>query len=118
MYFPGGFDPLAMFGGWIGLVVMLVISLVLGALFLKLGLKAVKAEENTGFGQVFLTNILNIIVSYCCCIIAWFIIKARHKTSLGAAIGAWFIAAVIPMVISFGILLLIAPLLGISMGLI
>jgi hypothetical protein len=46
-------------------------------------------------------------VSYCCCIISWFIIKSRHRISLGSAIVAWLIAAVIPIAIAFGITFLL-----------
>lgn len=99
-------EILALVGGTTGLIIMIVISLVLGTIFLKIGLKTQKAS-NMGFGEIFLTNILNILVSYLCCIIAWFVIKARHKTSLGGAIVAWLIAALLPILISFGIVYLL-----------
>jgi len=101
--------------GWATIIGLFLLGLLLSTLFLALGLKAVKGE-NRGFGNVFLTALLNLIVSIipCIgCILEWVIINARHKTGFGKAIVAWLIAGLIPLLIMLAILASLGVLGGI-----
>ena len=83
------------------IVVILLIEIVLGAFFLWLGLKAVDSSDDS-FGRILVTQLLNMLAGLipCVgCILQWYIIKSRHDTSWGGAIGAWLLAGLIPIVI-------------------
>lgn len=93
---------------WVFLLLGLVIPLLLGSIWLMLGLKAVKADE-TGFGTVFVTNLIGVLLNLIPCIgclIYWLaIIPKRHDIGRGAALGAlvisWLISAVINAILLF-----------------
>lgn len=97
-------------------VVALVLFLVLGAVFLMIGLGMVGGKKRE-FGTVFVTNLIGVILQEfipCVgCIIFWYIIKTRHETGWGGAIGAWLISIIIPAIILVAILFAV---LGLSMG--
>jgi hypothetical protein len=89
------------------IVLFFVLMLVLGTLFLMAGLSVVNGK-NRGFGETFVTVLIGSILTLipCLgCIIYWYIIKTRHETGWGGAIGAWLIAGLIPLVIVFGVLI-------------
>jgi hypothetical protein len=89
------------------IAVFFVLGLILGALFLMLGLRVVNGQ-NRGFGAVFVTVLIGVILSLipCLgCILYWYIIKTRHQTGWGGAIGAWLIAGLIPILIVVAVLL-------------
>jgi hypothetical protein len=91
-----------------------VLALVLGALFLKVGLGAV-TSENRGFGTVFVTVLIGVILSMipCLgCILYWYMIKVRHHTGWGGAIAAWLIAGLIPILIVIGVVIVVFLALG------
>lgn len=95
--------------------VFILLGLVLGALFLKVGLGAV-TSENRQFGTVFVTVLIGVILSIipCLgCILYWYIIKVRHHTGWGGAIAAWLIAGLIPILIVIGVLFALFLALGI-----
>ena len=104
----------AIIGIGIGLLIgLIVLDLVLLVIFLMIGLKAVNGQKR-GFGSVFVTSLLNWIVSIIPilgCILQWVIINARHKTGFGKAILAWLIAIIIPWVIII-IILVVAGVAG------
>jgi hypothetical protein len=84
------------------LAAAILIGLVLGTLFLHVGLGAVGGKHRE-FGTVFVTVLIGTVLGWipCLgCIIYWYIIKLRHETSWGGAIGAWLIAGLIPLVIA------------------
>jgi hypothetical protein len=86
-----------------------VIMLVLGALFLKVGLGAVNGKHKE-FGTVFVTVLIGVILSYipCLgCILYWYMIKTRHEVGWGGAIAAWLIAGLIPLAIVLVIVFII-----------
>jgi hypothetical protein len=88
------------------IAVFFILALVLGALFLMLGLRVVNGQ-NRGFGTVFVTVLIGVILSLipCLgCILYWYIIKTRHQTGWGGAIGAWLIAGLIPILIVVAVL--------------
>jgi hypothetical protein len=71
-----------------------------------LGLRVVNGQ-NRGFGTVFVTVLIGVILSLipCLgCILYWYIIKTRHQTGWGGAIGAWLIAGLIPILIVVAVL--------------
>jgi hypothetical protein len=91
------------------IAVFFVLGLILGALFLMLGLRVVNGQ-NRGFGAVFVTVLIGVILSLipCLgCILYWYIIKTRHQTGWGGAIGAWLIAGLIPILIVVAVVLVI-----------
>jgi len=91
------------------IAVFFILALVLGALFLMLGLRVVNGQ-NRGFGAVFVTVLIGVILSLipCLgCILYWYIIKTRHQTGWGGAIGAWLIAGLIPILIVVAVVLVI-----------
>lgn len=92
-------------GGIIGLIIlMIVLTLVIGAFFLWLALGLVGVpDEQRDFGKVFVTQILNAVIGSFCCILSWYFIKSRHDTSWGKAIAAWFLAWLIPFLIALGV---------------
>lgn len=96
-------------GGIIGLIILIVVlTLVIGAFFLWLALGLVGVpEENREFGRVLVTQILNAFIGSFCCILSWYFIKSRHDTSWGKAIAAWFLAGLIPALIALGIFMAI-----------
>jgi hypothetical protein len=91
------------------IAVFFILALVLGALFLMLGLRVVNGQ-NRGFGAVFVTVLIGVVLSLipCLgCILYWYIIKVRHQTGWGGAIGAWIIAGLIPILIVVGVVVVI-----------
>ncbi len=89
---------------------LIILSIVLQVLFLRIGIKAVKGS-NREFGKVFVTVLLNALVSLIPCIgcfIAWYVISKRHNTGYGNAILAWLISIIVPWAISIGIALLLS----------
>lgn len=85
------------------LVATILLGLVLDTLFLYVGL-GVFGGKNRTFGAVFVTALIGVVLGWipCLgCIIFWYIIKTRHETSWGGAIGAWIIAGLIPLIIAF-----------------
>jgi hypothetical protein len=99
------------------LVATILIGLVLGTLFLMVGLGAVGGKHKE-FGPVFVTVLIGSVLGWipCVgCIIYWYIIKTRHETGWGGAIGAWLLAGLIPLVIAFFIVMLfLIPILGLG----
>jgi hypothetical protein len=101
-------------------IALIALSLLLMTIFLRIGIKAV-GGKHLEFGAVFLTALIGYLVELipCIgCIIYWFIIKSRHDTSFGGAIGAWLLAFLIPfaiivviVIVFFGGLTLISELL-------
>jgi len=88
------------------IVLFFVIGLVLGTLFLMLGLSAVNGKHRE-FGTVFVTVLIGVVLSIipCLgCILYWYMIKTRHETGWGGAIAAWLIAGLVPIVIVVGVL--------------
>jgi hypothetical protein len=84
---------------------MLLIAVALATLFLKVGLKQVKGK-NLDFKDVFITSLINVILNIipCIgCIASWFVIKSRHRTTLGQAVVAWLISIILPFVILIAI---------------
>nr|MDO8099741.1 hypothetical protein [Candidatus Njordarchaeota archaeon] len=84
-------------------MITLILLLVLGAIFLSVGL-GVGEAKNTEFGNVFITNLIGAILAlflpwFIGRILYWYIIKVRHETDWGGAIIAWFLAWIIPVVI-------------------
>jgi hypothetical protein len=80
---------------WIGILVTLILLLVIGAIFLSIGLGVAKAK-NTDFSNVFITNLIGVILAlflpwFIGWILYWYIIKVRHETDWGGAIidGFW-----------------------------
>ncbi len=112
-------DLIADLGG-IGIVLlMLVIVIVVMTFALKIGIGAVKGEDN-GLGSVFVTGILMIVLfilitfaigllqpslsligSIVALIIGLFILKSRHNTTFLGAFGAIIIYIVVLVIISF-----------------
>ena len=94
------------------IVIFLAITLILGALFLLIGLKLVQAEE-TGFGTAFVTNLIGVLLGFIPCIgclVYWLvIIPKRHDCGKGAALGALLISWVLPYIIVFAIIFLVFP---------
>lgn len=91
--------------GFMGFIILVVvITLIIGAFFLwiSLGLVGVP-DKKREFGSVIITQLLNAIIGSFCCILSWYFIKIRHDTSWGQAIAAWFLAGLIPLLIAFGI---------------
>jgi len=107
-------DPFAILTFILGNIVLFIavffiLALVLGALFLMLGLRVVNGQ-NRGFGAVFVTVLIGVILSLipCLgCILYWYIIKTRHQTGWGGAIGAWIIAGLIPILIVVAVVVVI-----------
>ena len=90
-------------------VLFFVLMLVLGTLFLIVGLGVVNGKHRE-FGTTFVTVLIGSILTLipCLgCIIYWYIIKTRHETGWGGAIGAWLIAGLIPLIIVFAILIIV-----------
>jgi hypothetical protein len=90
------------------IVLFFIIMLVLGTLFLMAGLSVVNGKHRE-FGTTFITVLIGTILTLipCLgCIIYWYIIKTRHETGWGGAIGAWLIAGLIPLVIVFAVLII------------
>lgn len=86
------------------LVLLIVLGLVLGAVFLLLAMKLIGGYQNTEFGSVFVTALINALVGWICCIIAWYVIKIRHcPESWGKAILAWLLSGLLADLIAFGI---------------
>ncbi len=97
-------------------LIVIVFVLILGTVFLFIGLKVVDGR-NMEFGAVFVTAFIMALTSWipCIgCIIAWVVINSRHDTGFGKAIVAWLIAELIPYLIAgaviFFVLLPILPL--------
>ena len=104
--------------GSIGIVILIiVIAIVLVVFALQIGIRAVKGED-TGLGPVFLTGLSIIIISsivsfafsfflpiwignLVSLLVALFIIKARHDTTLLGALAAVVIYVVMIIVIIF-----------------
>lgn len=87
------------------LILAIVIVLILGTVFLLIGLKVVDGKH-TEFGSVFVTALIMALTWYipCLgCIIAWIVINSRHDTGFGMAIVAWIIAGLIPLIIIGGL---------------
>ncbi|MHA1834477.1 MAG: hypothetical protein ACTSV7_10855 [Candidatus Baldrarchaeia archaeon] len=103
------FQMLAL-GGLVGLIILVfILTLIIGSIFLLIGLKVVGAPE-TDFGRVFVTALLMAIVGVipCLgCILQWYFIKTRHEVGWGQAILAWLLAGLIPLVIALGVALFI-----------
>jgi hypothetical protein len=107
-------------GNWtvilIFLAVLIIITWILGALFLMVGLGAVGGKHRE-LGSVMITVLVGAILGWipCLgCILYWYFIKMRHETSWGGAIGAWIIAWIIPVIIVLALAwIAIFPLLGI-----
>jgi len=97
--------PLLLFGGLVGLLILVfILTLVMGSIFLLIGLKAVNAPV-IDFGKVMVTVLLMAIVAVipCLgCILQWYFIKTRHEIGWGQAIVAWILAGLIPIVIALG----------------
>lgn len=97
---------LMIFGGLIGLIILVfVLTLLIGSVFLLIGLKVVNAPV-TDFGTVFVTVLLMAIVGVIPvlgCILQWYFIKTRHEVGWGQAILAWLLAGLIPLVIALGV---------------
>ncbi len=106
-------------GNWavilIFLVFLIIITWILGALFLMVGLGAVGGKHRE-LGPVMITVLIGAILGWipCLgCILYWYMIKVRHDTSWGGAIGAWVIAWIIPIVIVLVVAwFVLFPLLG------
>jgi len=95
----------------LGLVIIFFIVWLLGSFFLWLALKMIDVpEEKRSFGSVMITALLNGLVSafipFIGCIIAWWIIKARHTDTWGKAIAAWILSIVLPIIIGIGIIII------------
>ena len=99
---------LLVLGGLVGLIILVfVLTLLIGSVFLLIGLKVVNAPV-TDFGKVFVTVLLMAIVGVipCLgCILQWYFIKTRHEIGWGQAILAWLLAGLIPLVIALGVAL-------------
>jgi hypothetical protein len=92
------------------LVLFLVLMLVLGTLFLMAGLSAVNGKHRvfgTTLGTVVIGSLLMLVLPCLGCILYWYFINVRHDTGWGGAIGAWVIAGLIPLVIVFGLLIVV-----------
>jgi hypothetical protein len=92
-------------GNWavilIFLGVLILITWIIGALFMMVGLGAVGGKHRE-LGSVMVTVLVGAVLGWipCLgCILYWYFIKMRHETSWGGAIGAWLIAGLIPIVI-------------------
>ena len=82
-------------------VVFIIVFLVVGAIFLYIGVKAVKGK-NDKFGEIFVTNLINLLVGWIPiigCIIQMLVINARHETGCGGSIVAWLLAALLPYIV-------------------
>ncbi|NIQ06618.1 MAG: hypothetical protein GWO20_13085 [Candidatus Korarchaeota archaeon] len=108
-------DVLARFTVFQALEVLL--TLVLGAFFLWLGLKliGVPKDQREG-GRVFVTQIINTVIVFLFTLVAfvsyialigivlsWVVIKYRHDTTWVQAVVAWFLAILIPTLIAIAI---------------
>ena len=92
-------------GNWtvilIFLAVLILVSWILGALFMMVGLGAVGGKHRE-IGSVMITVLVGALLGWipCLgCILYWYFIKMRHETSWGGAIAAWIIAWIIPFAI-------------------
>ncbi len=95
--------------GAVWIIISVLIVFVLQALFLSIGLKAVKGS-NREFGSVFVTALINWVCTFVPiigCILQWIVINSRHKTGFGNAILAWLIAIVVPLAIVVGLILIL-----------
>jgi hypothetical protein len=97
----------------IAVVIALVVFLVLGTVFLMIGLGAV-SSKNKEFGTIFVTNLIGaILMVFIPClgvILYWYIIKTRHETTWGGAIGAWLISIIVPIIILLAVFFLVLGL--------
>jgi hypothetical protein len=107
-------------GNWtvilIFLAVLIIVTWLLGALFLMVGLGAVGGKHRE-LGSVMVTVLVGAVLGWipCLgCILYWYFIKTRHETSWGGAIAAWFIAWIIPLaiVLLLGLFVLFPILIG------
>ncbi|MHA1727320.1 MAG: hypothetical protein ACTSWY_01150 [Promethearchaeota archaeon] len=114
---------IASLGGIVGLILIVVVLILVYLFSLKIGIQAVKGT-NTGLGSVFLTALINVLVSFACFAVGFFIpailligwliaiiisllvIKSRHDTSFLGALGAVIIAIIIVLIIFFIIALI------------
>lgn len=89
------------------IILFIIIGLLIGAFFLWLALRILGIpEEKTVFKDVFVTQIINVLVGLIPiigCILQWYFIKTRHTDSWGSAIVAWILAILIPGAIAYGI---------------
>lgn len=115
-------DPMAILGpifdfimaNLIGIIIIFVVQLLIGALFLKLAIGWLKGQ-NKGFGAVFLTYILGQLLSIipCLgCILTMVITKKRHEISFWTSVAAWLIGGILAGLVSYGVSFLLAFALG------
>ncbi len=96
----------------IGLAIIFLIVWIIGSFFLWLALRMIDVPlEKRDFGSVMITTLINAIlisaIWFIGCIIAWWVIKVRHTDTWGKAIAAWILSIVIPILIAFGILIVL-----------
>jgi len=94
------------------MVVLFVIEWIVGAFFLWIGLKLVgTSEEKMEFFSIMITSLIAAIlmafIPFIGCILDWWVIKIRHTDEWGKAIVAWLLWLVIPLAISYAIILML-----------
>lgn len=115
-------DPMAILGpifdfimaNLVGIIILFVVQLLIGALFLKLAIGWLKGQ-NTGFGAVFLTYIIGQLLSIipCLgCILAMVVTKRRHEIGFWSSVGAWLIGGILASLVSYAVSFLLAFVLG------
>ncbi|MFX0034861.1 MAG: hypothetical protein ACFE9I_04370 [Candidatus Hermodarchaeota archaeon] len=99
------------------IILIIVISLLINALFLKIALSVVKSARHTDFGEVFVTALIIALVGWipCLgCILSWVIINSRHETGFGMAIVVWIIAILVGLIITVLLVIFIIGIIGIT----
>lgn len=76
------------------------VFLIISPWFLMWGLKKVNAPQRDK-GRTIVTAIFNwivLLIPIAGFVIQWFIIKSRHKITLGKAILAWLLGVIVPLI--------------------
>jgi len=108
-------------GGVAVFLIILVVAILAWVFSLKVGIGAVKGRDKE-FGAVFITSIINWVVTFACSyiplgwliglIVNMLIIKFRHETSFFGALGALIIAVIVVILL----VILLVFLLGASLA--
>jgi hypothetical protein len=94
-------------------VLFFALMLGLGTLLMIGGLAMMDAKH-VGFGSAFVTVLFGSVLTLIpCpgCIIYWYVIKTRHETGWSDAMVAWLLGALIPLLIVFGLSMVLGTLL-------
>ncbi len=94
--------------GIILIAIFLIVSIIIQAIFLGIGLGFVNGKKRE-LGTTFVTAILMTLVIWipCLgCILAWYFIKSRHSVGWGGALVAWILGAIVMVIVLLAIMFL------------